>query len=505
MAQGPGLGMESASSEENNGARMITAAPAFYAALVVAVIAAPLQAQAAARVPAEWEPHAGTWMQWPTWESTYKKNFADIIKVLQAHEPIHLVVTGGAAETAAGSYLSEQGVPLANITWHIAPYDNAWMRDNGPVYVADAGGLIVQDWGFDAWGDSSLQYTHDDAIPPRIAGWLGMRCVTCPLVNERGTLEFNGVDTLITSWAVLHGRNPSVAQSTMEQTLKQAFGVTRVVWLTKAPSDDMTGGHVDGIARFISAGTVAVAKSLIPGDPDAGVYEDAAGVIAAAGFDVVRLPIPGTVKYKGASMSASYMNWLVANGVVVVTGFDAPEWDEAARAAIAGFFPGRAAAVVDTRELWYNGGGVHCVTNDQPAGPIPPPSPSPAPHGFSITLSRTVASPGERVMVGAAVPMSGYPFDAWAVVFTPDGALYSLRPGKSPARGAVPIARSVNGLWADTEVTLFDGPIPDGMPAGGITIAGALFTPGSIPASLDDAERIALPGYFDRRTLAIAP
>lgn len=484
------------------------------AALALAAALAAASPADAVRIPAEWEPHAGTWMQWPTWEYTYKKNFADIINVLQAYEPVHIIVAGDSAKTSAKNYLSAQGVPLVNISWHIAQYDNAWMRDNGPVYAADGSGLFLQDWSFNAWGDSSLPYTHDDAIPPVVAGWLGLRCDAYPLINERGTLEFNGVDTLITSWAVLHSRNPSVSKSDMELMLKNAFGVTRVVWLTMAPADDMTGGHVDGIARFISADTVAVARSLIPGDPDAAGYDEAANAIAAEGFNVVRLDIPGTITYKSANMAADYMNWLMANGVVVMTGFNSPAWDEAARAAVAGFFPGRDVVVVDTRELWYNGGGVHCVTNDQPAGsvgptppptPTPVPSPAPTPRGFRLTLSRSAAPPGAHVVIGAFVPMIWEAFDAWAVALTPDGAFYSLRPGKAPLAGAVPLARSVNGLWTDIEVTLFDGKAPEGMPAGSVTIAAALLPPGAVPASLEDAGRIALYGYFDLRTLAIEP
>ncbi len=320
------------------------------------------------RVPAEWEPHAATWMQWPRQNEHWSRaDHAGIIDALQEYEPIHVLVENATAEDGARAFLEQRGVPLTNLTFHQVPYDWSWMRDNGPVWAVDDGELVVQDWGFDAWGGLDPEHELDDAVPCWVADQTGARCDVYELINERGTLEFNGVDTLITSWTCLHDRNPDVSKQEMETLFATAFGVTRVIWLEGASQDDVTGGHVDGIARFIDEDTVAVARYVDQGAPDASMYEDAAAAIEAAGLEVVRIDVPGDITYLGTPMPAIYVNWLVANDAVIATGFAHPEWDAAAKAAIEGFFPGRDVHVVDTRELWFSGGGVHCVTNDQPA------------------------------------------------------------------------------------------------------------------------------------------
>lgn len=320
------------------------------------------------RVPAEWETHDSTWMQWPRWyERSYRPAFTEIIRVLVAHEPVHLIVHTPAYENEARNYLSQRGVPLDNVSFDILPLDNAWMRDNGPVWIESAGQLMVQDWGFDGWGGWTPFFQLDDAIPPRVAEIAGVPVQDWNrLVHERGNLEFNGVDTVIVNWACIGNRNPGFSQNQITRALKRAFGVSRVVMLQSATSDDGTDGHVDGIARFIDQRRVVVPRYRDQSHADAWVYEDAAAIVEGSGLQVLRMDIPGDILYRGFPMSAIYVNWLVANDVVVMPGFAHPTWDAAAKLAVESYFPDRQVHVVDTRELWYSGGSVHCVTNDQP-------------------------------------------------------------------------------------------------------------------------------------------
>ena len=319
------------------------------------------------RIPAEWEQQAGVWMQWPKGiESSYRPDFSRIIDVLQEYETIHMIVLSTSARTSAQDYLLSLGVPLTNIEWHIMPYNAAWMRDNGPVWVSVDGAPVVEDWGFDAWGGQYPPWDDDDAVPCLVAGIEGVPCESFELITERGNLEFNGAGALIASWACQSNRNPGVSQLEMEGMFEDAFGVTDIVWLVSAPPSDLTGGHVDGIARFIDENTVAVARYVDQGDADAWIYEEAAMIIEAAGFDVERIDVPGYVDYMGTPMPAIYVNWLVTDGAVITTGFGVPAWDDAARTRIEEFFPGRDVHVVTTLELWRWGGGTHCVTNDQP-------------------------------------------------------------------------------------------------------------------------------------------
>lgn len=325
------------------------------------------ESKAIRRVPAEWEPHEGTWLQWPKgWERGFQGTFSKIVNAIQAYEPVNLLVVDEVGLEIARNFLDKQGVPLDDIKWHIMPYDWAWMRDNGPVWVETTDGVILQDWGFNAWGEIDPHFDKDNAVPCKVAEIEGIECEGYDLIYERGTLEFNGAGTLIASWPVMENRNPELTQEEAEGIFRDAFGVEKVVWILGAPRGDITGGHVDGIARFIDANTVVVARHVDENHPEANLYEEAAEIIEAAGFEVRRMDIPGYVTYRGIKMPAIYVNWLVANGVVVMTGFGEPEWDNAAKATVESYFPGRDVMVIETLDLWYSGGGVHCVTNDQP-------------------------------------------------------------------------------------------------------------------------------------------
>ena len=245
------------------------------------------------------------------------------------------------------------------------------MRDNGAIWVEKtnvqgAKSLGVQDCGFDGWGGDGGPSRKDDAVPQYVAKIEGVGYEKVDIVLEKGTLEFNGKDTLLTSWTVLHDRNPRLSQAQLESVLKERFGVSKVVWVSGSAADDLTDGHIDGIARFVNEHTVVVGRYANQRDPGAALYERAAAVIKAAGLNVVRLDIPGNVTYRGESLQANYLNYLVANGVVVASSYGNAKFDNAARLQLQQLFPGRHVVMTDTRELWYNGGAVHCVTNDQP-------------------------------------------------------------------------------------------------------------------------------------------
>lgn len=344
----------------------------------------------ARRVPAEWEPQAAVWLQWPQrWESSYEEAFAHIVATAVQYEPVHVLTNDRGTRTAAETALVDVGGLPQDVvdgaasaggfalTWHDIPNDSAWMRDNGPRYVWVDGELRIQDWGFDAWGGAfgDIPYAADDAVPAVIGEQLGLPVDDVALVHERGDLEFNGVDTVILNWSVIGDpeRNPGLTEERAIASMKEQFGVTRVVMLEGAPTGDLTGGHVDGIARFLPDGRVVVAdctaeSACQPGDVDDTIYDDSAQRLAAAGLEVVRWPFASKVRYKNVWFDTDYMNWLVGNGFVITVGFADPETDAAAKAQLEAWFPGRDVYVFDTRDSWYAGGGVHCHTNDQPAG-----------------------------------------------------------------------------------------------------------------------------------------
>jgi len=309
---------------------------------------------AALRVPAEWEPHAATWLQWPgPYEKEMRPAFARVINVIRQYEPVHLLVGTKGDQKDASQFLQAQGVPQDNITWHTLPVDSAWMRDNGPVYVLVQGTLAVQDWKFDAWGGNfgtDVPFENDDAVPALVAKYLELEVQDqSGYVLERGNLELNGADTLVLNWDCQDDRNPGLTAAQHEKVLSDAFGVTRIIWAYGHDPLDGTTGHIDGTARFISADTIAIGNNGTATD------EDLAVACEQAGLHVVR--------FDGDS------NWLVGNGFVLAGAEGDPALDEAFEAQLSAFFPGRDVHLVDVVSIWDSGGGVHCVTNDQPAGP----------------------------------------------------------------------------------------------------------------------------------------
>ncbi len=333
------------------------------------------------RVPAEWEPQEAIWLQWPgRWEKSHEAAFARISSVIARYETLHILHASPKIEADARAAITlEGGDPdHPNIVWHAIANDNAWMRDNGPVYVIEDGRLRVQSWSFDAWGGAfgaDVPYRLDDQVPARVAEASGLPVDHVDIVHERGNLEFNGVDTVMLNWSVIGDprRNPAYTREQAEADLERHFGVSRVVFIEGVPKGDLTNGHIDGIARFIDPGTVVVAQCTgtsqcsAEGHPTAAVFDAAAGTIAAAGFDVIRDPVEGTSRYGGRTFDTNYVNWLVGNGFVIAVGFGNPRTDAAAKARLEGYFPGRDVHVIEMLSSWASGGGVHCHTNDQPA------------------------------------------------------------------------------------------------------------------------------------------
>ena len=234
------------------------------------------------------------------------------------------------------------------------------MRDDGPVYVTGDGHGWIEDFAFDAWGGNfglGIPFASDEAVPARVAALLGVDVVDRgDYVLERGNLEFNGSDTLVLNHDCPAGRSLSLDEAEHVAILREAFGVTRGIWAYGHDPLDGTTGHIDGTARFFDEDTIAIADS----DWGAATKDPRAEACEEAGLEVVRIPCPG---------EADYMNWLVGNGFVAVMAFGDLESDAGAQTALESLFPGRDVHLIDANSLWDAGGGIHCVTNDQPVLP----------------------------------------------------------------------------------------------------------------------------------------
>jgi agmatine deiminase len=342
-------------------------------------------------VPAEWDPQEAIWLQWPrVYERTYEAGIAKVVATILQYEDVHILVHDSTTHSSAGEALSGSGGLASevidggdtaagfSIAWHDIPNDSAWMRDNGPRYVVEDGALRIQNWEFDAWGGAfgPVSYENDNAVPDGVGEFLDLPVDAVDIVHERGDLEFNGRDTVILNWTVIgdSNRNPGITEQGVVDAMEHWFGVSRVVLIEGQPTGDLTGGHVDGIARFIDQTTVVVAdcsdsSACAPGDTDDQIYDDAAVRLSDAGLEVIRWPFAASVTHEGHTLDTDYMNWLVGNGFVITVGFGDVEADAAAQAQLEAWFPGRDVYVIEMLDSWIAGGGVHCHTNDQPAWP----------------------------------------------------------------------------------------------------------------------------------------
>ena len=332
------------------------------------------------RVPAEWEPQEAIWMQWPGyWEKDYEVTFAKIADIISNYQKLHILYHSNQIYNDAQKAIINIGKDPQNknIYWHNVPYDSAWMRDNGPVYVLNDKEIRIQNWKFNAWGGAfgaDIPFELDNVVPDKVGEILAMPVDQIDIVHERGNLEFNGSDTVMLNWSTISypKRNFNYNKTQAEFDLKKYFGVENVIFIEGIPDGDLTKGHIDGIARFIESRTVVVVQCTTqslckPGSKDANIYDEAAKIIEESGFNVIREPIEGFVKFSDKIFDTNYMNWLVGNGFVIAPGFGNPKIDIEAKSRLERYFPDRDVYIIEMLSSWAAGGGVHCHTNDQPA------------------------------------------------------------------------------------------------------------------------------------------
>ncbi|MEZ5288739.1 MAG: agmatine deiminase family protein [Vicinamibacterales bacterium] len=269
-------------------------------------------------------------------------------------------------------------VPLGRIRFHLIPTNECWTRDHGPAFVVrERGGrreAAVIDWGYNAWGGKYPPYDADDAVPTRVAEALGLRVFHPGIVMEGGAIDVNGADTLLTTTSCLlnPNRNPGLSRTEIEQYLRDYYGQSHIVWLGDGIEGDDTDGHIDDLARFVDARTIVIGMEADGDDPNYAVLQDARRRLASARdqedrpFEVVEIPMPRPVVYKGQRLPATYMNFLFVNGGLLVPTFGQPARDRAALAALQRVLPKRQVVGVDCRALIWGLGAIHCLTQQQP-------------------------------------------------------------------------------------------------------------------------------------------
>jgi agmatine deiminase len=344
------------------------------------------------RMPAEWEPHDATWLAWPhnreDWPGKFQPIpwvYAEIVRLLAAREHVHILVEDAKSQQRAAGVLKRAGANLDRVSFHAWRTDRVWTRDSGPIFVRNAEGRVaITNWRFNAWAKYS-DWHLDDQVPGLVTGLLGLPewqpaieldGESRRIVLEGGSIDTNGAGILLTTEECLlsevQQRNPGVSRAQMEQVFHDYLGMEKVVWLNRGAAGDDTHGHVDDISRFVGPATIVTAVESDTSDANhAPLAENLERLKAARTpdgkqFTLVELPMPRPVVFRRQRLPASYANFYIANGLVLMPTFHDPN-DRVALNILAEVFPDREVIGIHSVDLIWGLGALHCMTQQQPA------------------------------------------------------------------------------------------------------------------------------------------
>jgi len=330
-------------------------------------------------MPAEWSRHARTWMQWPCrvgpWGTpdglmAARLAYRDVARTIARFEPVSMVVRPqdrAEAQLALGT-----GIQIFE-----AAIDDSWARDSGPTFLIDGeGGRAGIQWRFNAWGTKYTPYDSDATIATRILKSMDLKTYQGPLTVEGGALHVDGAGTLLVTEQCLlnENRNPELTKQQVEARLALYLGALRIIWLGEGLKDDETDGHVDNIACFAPGRRVLTAMPRDKSDANYPAMSDnlvrlhEARNAAGDKLDVVELPLPyeARTRHDGTRLEMSYINFYAANGAIIMPAFG-DKADEEAKRTVADVYPDREIVQVDAMAIVEGGGGIHCITQQQPA------------------------------------------------------------------------------------------------------------------------------------------
>ena len=338
-------------------------------------------------MPAEWYPHAATWLTWPkdpeTWPGRVEqveKTYLEIIAALAPHETVNLLVDDDTTEQAVRRHCNFPGAE--NVRFHQIPTVDSWIRDYGPNFLLSHDGKAgaFNDWIFNAWGNKYEALKQDDEIPRLLEPILKLSRFEPGIVLEGGSIEVDGNGCVLTTEQCLlnPNRNPQLSRGEIEQCLKDYLGVVKVLWLGEGIVGDDTDGHIDDIARFVAPNVIVCAVEDDPQDANYEILQDnlkRLKVMTNANdrpFEIVTLPMPGIVGGSSTAtrdldrLPASYANFLIANNVVLLPVFGHPN-DARAVETLQRVFRDRRVVPIDCEPLVWGMGTIHCLSQQQPA------------------------------------------------------------------------------------------------------------------------------------------
>jgi agmatine deiminase len=333
-------------------------------------------------MPAEWAKHESTWLSWPKNPLTFppeivskiERAYVEMIEALARGERVDLLVDNDRTEERVRSRLSAR-----NVNFHTIKSADVWIRDYGPIFVKRkdrrTASIAATKWRFNAWGNKYDDLLADDATGSEVARSTGLKTFETEVVLEGGSIDVNGGGSLLTTEQCLlnKNRNPRLGKPQLEKLLHDFLGASSVVWLERGIEGDDTDGHVDDVARFVNENTVVCMTEEDPGDVNKPVLKRNQAILKGhrdgqgRRLEVVPISMPRRVGAEGGRLPASYANFYVSNSAVLVPVFGDARNDSAALETLSDFFHGRRMVPVDSRGLVYGFGGIHCVTQQQPA------------------------------------------------------------------------------------------------------------------------------------------
>lgn len=334
------------------------------------------------RWPAEWEPHAATWVSWPhnpeTWPGKFEvvpPRFAELVRTIARFEPVHVLAGGEAVMADARQHVGD----CSNVTLFDIETNDAWCRDHGPMFLVGADDKAekpaIVDWEYNAWGGKYPPFDKDNAVPSRIAELCHRRRFVPGIVLEGGSVEGNGRGTILTTASCLlnPNRNSNLSRSKMESYLADYLGASKVLWLERGElAGDDTDGHIDQLARFVDPTTIVAAWEDDPTDinhePLRANFEQLSQMTDQDGnaLTIVRLPLPEPKFHDGHRLPACYCNFYLANASIIVPQFDDPA-DAGAIETFQRLCPDREVIGVPSLDLVWGLGSFHCLTQQEPA------------------------------------------------------------------------------------------------------------------------------------------
>ncbi|NBC31182.1 MAG: agmatine deiminase [Alphaproteobacteria bacterium] len=327
------------------------------------------------RMPAEWAPHKRCWMAWPCRKRTWgdgldaaREAYAHVAQEIAAFEPVVMVCPP--EDVAEASLACGTGIEVLPVD-----IDDSWVRDTGPSFVlGDGGRLAGVDWQYNAWGEIYQPFDKDAVLAARLCERIKVPRFPAPLVLEGGAIHVDGEGTVLaTESSILNpNRNPGLDREAAEQILRDYLGIAKVIWLTGGLEDDDTDGHVDNVACFAAPGVVLALVSEDPSDGNFAVLEDNLARLRRAtdargrSLRVATVPQPARQMRNDRRLPLSHLNFYIANGAVIAPSFAVPEDDRAFRV-LKEAFPRRTIVVVSALDIVVGGGGIHCITQQEPA------------------------------------------------------------------------------------------------------------------------------------------